>query len=191
MRTNLFLPVTVALALALTGCGTAGSLPTASDRTAQTLGARIDVEEGQLIFNKQIVYSTVDVLGIGAVYREKLAGAGVKTVNALLLSGGKRAERARLAKATGISEKLILKWVNHGDLMRVTGAGPEYARLLERAGVDTVPELAKRRADNMAASLAKANDLGGGKVAVKRLPNEPTTTKWVANAKDFVRLVTY
>ena len=109
----------------------------------------------------------------------------------VLLAAGKRSDRARLAKATGISEKLILTWVNHGDLMRVTGAGPEYARLLERAGVDTVPELAKRRADNLAASFAKANDLGGGKVAVKRLPDETSTTKWIANAKNFVRMVTY
>lgn len=191
MQTNLFLPVTVALALTLTGCGTSGSLPTAGDRPAQALAAKADIEEGQIRFDKQIVYNTVDVLGIGKVYAEKLAKADIKQVNALLLAAGKRSDRARLAKATGISEKLILTWVNHGDLMRVTGAGPEYARLLERAGVDTVPELAKRRADNLAASFAKANDLGGGKVAVKRLPDETSTTKWIANAKNFVRMVTY
>jgi predicted flap endonuclease-1-like 5' DNA nuclease len=191
MKTNLFLPVTVALALTLTGCGTAASLPTAGDRPTTALAAQAAVEDGQIRFDKQIVYSTVDVLGIGKVYAEKLAAVGIKNVNALLVAAGKRSERAKLAKATGISEKLILTWVNHGDLMRVTGAGPEYARLLERAGVDTVPELAKRRAENLAASLVKANDLGGGKVAVKRMPGQATTTQWIGNAQNFARMVTY
>ena len=190
MRTT-FLPIAVALALSLTGCGTALAPTATAERGAASLAARAEVEEGKVIFNKQIVYSTVEILGIGETYQAKLAKAGVKTVNSLLLSGGKRSDRARLAKETGISEKLILTWVNHGDLMRVTGAGPEYARLLERAGVDTVPELAKRVPAHLAASFVKANDLGGGKVATHRLPDETSTAKWVANAKTFVRLVSY
>jgi predicted flap endonuclease-1-like 5' DNA nuclease len=189
MRTT-FLPVCVALALSLTACGTTPA-PTTPERAASALAARAHADEGQVGFNKQITYNTVDILGIGAVYQTKLANAGIKTVNALLLAGGKRSDRARLSKATGISDKLLLTWINHGDLMRVTGAGPEYARLLERAGVDTVPELAKRQSANLAAALAKANDLGGGKVATHRVPDETTTTKWVTNAKTFVRLVSY
>jgi predicted flap endonuclease-1-like 5' DNA nuclease len=191
MRSVNSLSAAIALSLLLAGCGSTGMTP-ASAPASQTLAARaVAVEEGQLIFDKQIVYSTVDILGIGAVYHDKLAAQGVKTVNELLLSGGKRSDRDRLAKQTGISEKLLLTWINHGDLMRVTGAGPEYARLLELAGVDTTPELAKRVPANLVAALAKANDLGGGKVATHRLPNVATTTKWVENAKQFVKLVSY
>ena len=36
--------------------------------------------------------------------------------------------------------------------------GGEYAELLEAAGVDTVPELAKRKADNLAAKMAEVNE---------------------------------
>ena len=75
--------------------------------------------------------------------------------------------------------------------MRVTGCGPEYARLLELAGVDTVMELSKRNSIHLVDHLAEANDLGGGKKAVHRLPNVVTTTQWVDNAQKFVRLVKY
>ena len=52
--------------------------------------------------------------------------------------------RKEIAEATGISDKLILRWVNMADLYRIKGVGQEYAELLGAAGVDTVPELAKR-----------------------------------------------
>ena len=46
---------------------------------------------------------------------------------------------ARLAKQTGISESVILKWVNMADLFRVKGIGKQYSELLEKAGVAGVP----------------------------------------------------
>ena len=55
--------------------------------------------------------------------------------------------RAELAEKTGISEKLILKWPNHADPVRIKGIAGEYAELLEAAGVDTVPELAMRKVE--------------------------------------------
>jgi hypothetical protein len=39
-----------------------------------------------------------------------------------------------------------LTWVNHADLYRIKGVAGQYAELLEVAGVDTVPELARRSA---------------------------------------------
>ena len=44
---------------------------------------------------------------------------------------------------------MILEWVNHVDLFRIKGVGEEYSDLLEEAGVDTVVELAQRKADNL------------------------------------------
>ena len=57
--------------------------------------------------------------------------------------------RQELAASSGASTKLILEWVNHIDLERIKGIGWEYADLLEAAGVDTMPELAQRNADNL------------------------------------------
>ena len=85
-------------------------------------------------------YKIVDVEGIGAVYAEKLIAAGIKSTDALLEKCAKPAGRKELAEATGISPKLILTWANHTDLMRINGVGPQFAELLEAAGVDTVKE---------------------------------------------------
>ncbi len=84
----------------------------------------------------------VDIEGIGEVYAQKLKAAGVRSTDALLKKGASAKGRQELAEKSGISEKMILEWVNHVDLFRIRGVGSEYADLLEEAGVDTVPELA-------------------------------------------------
>ena len=66
----------------------------------------------------------------------------------LLKRGGTAKGRKELAEKTGISESVILKWVNMADLFRVKGIGKQYAGLLEKAGVDTVKELRTRRASS-------------------------------------------
>jgi predicted flap endonuclease-1-like 5' DNA nuclease len=95
--------------------------------------------------------------GIGDAYAEKLKGAGVGSVEALLEKGATAKGRKELVQASGISDTLILKWVNRADLFRVKGLGEEYTDLLEKAGVDTVPELAQRKAENLARKLAEVN----------------------------------
>jgi predicted flap endonuclease-1-like 5' DNA nuclease len=84
------------------------------------------------------------VEGIGEVYAQKLREATIATTQALLERGASPQGRKEIAEKTGISEKLILEWVNHVDLFRIKGVGEEYSDLLEEAGVDTVPELAQR-----------------------------------------------
>lgn len=187
---HLVLSLVTLSAVAVTGCGinpTGAAKPT---RPAGFAAASL-VEEGAIVFDKDLVYSTVEILGVGATFQKALQGAGIKTVKQLLLAGGTPTQRKHLAEDTGVSPKLLLTWINQADLMRVTGCGPEYARLLERAGVDTVLELGKRNSIKLVESLRAANDLGGGKKAVKRLPDVVTTTKWVDNAANFARLVSY
>src|SRR5512137_2168157 len=91
----------------------------------------------------------IDVEGIGKKYASTLIKAGVKSTDALLKAGATPKGRKELAEKTGLSDALILKWVNHVDLYRIKGVGSEYSELLEAAGVDTVPELAQRKADNL------------------------------------------
>ena len=84
----------------------------------------------------------VDIEGVGETYEQKLQHAGVATQEALLEMGATPKGRKDLAEKSGVTEKLILGWVNRVDLARIKGIGEEYADLLEAAGVDTVPELA-------------------------------------------------
>lgn len=184
------LTTALALTLAFTAAG-CGRSPLANGVAPQGVAAASSATVGSLPASRALIYNTIAVLGIGAVSEAAFAQVGIKTVAQLLDQGGTRTQRAQLAKATGLSEKNILTWVNHADLMRITGCGPEYSRLMERAGVDSVVELSRRDPSNLAKALANANDLGGGKLAVKRLPDVATTIKWVANAKTYDRMVSH
>jgi len=129
-----------------------------------------------------------DVEGIGPAYGKKLVAAGVTTTGALLTAGAAKAGRQKLASDTGITEALILEWVNHVDLMRVKGVGSEYSDLLEAAGVDSVPELAQRNAANLTQAMA---DVNAAKKLVRQLPSEKAVAGWVAQAKGLERVVTH
>jgi predicted flap endonuclease-1-like 5' DNA nuclease len=126
--------------------------------------------------------------GIGDVYGQKLQEAGILTVDDLLKAGAVPQGRNELAEKTGISSKLILEWVNHADLFRIKGVGEEYSDLLEEAGVDTVPELAQRNAENLYAKLVETNE---EKKLVRRLPTQAQVSDWVAQAKDLPRVINY
>jgi predicted flap endonuclease-1-like 5' DNA nuclease len=61
--------------------------------------------------------------GIGGIYEAKLQEAGIKSIEALLKACATKKGRTELAEKTQISEKLILKWANHSDLIRIKGIG--------------------------------------------------------------------
>lgn len=129
-----------------------------------------------------------EIEGIGPKYAKKLAVAGIKTVDDLLNAGATRKGRKQLAEKTGISEKLILEWVNLADLFRIIGVASEYSDLLEEAGVDTVAELARRDPENLHAKILEVN-------AAKKLVRQPPTLdqvkNWVKQAKSLPRKVEY
>lgn len=133
-------------------------------------------------------YDLGEIEGVGPAYAEKLGAQGLKTTDDLLAAGASPKGREDLAAATGISGKLILRWVNMADFFRVKGIGEEYSDLLEAAGVDTVPELAQRRADNLTPKLAEVN---AQKQLVRRLPTESQVAGWIEAAKGLPRVVTY
>jgi len=126
--------------------------------------------------------------GIGPVYAERLRAAGIGTVEALLRAGATPEGRKELAERTRIGDEYILDWVNRADLMRVRGVGEEYSDLLEKAGVDTVIEMAQRNPDHLYKKLLQVN---AEKRLVRRLPNRGMVTRWVEHAKVLPRVVSY
>ena len=129
-----------------------------------------------------------EIEGIGATYAEKLTTRKISTTEALLETAATPKGRTQLAKDTGISEKMILRWTNMADLFRIKGVGEEYADLLEAAGVDTVPELAQRNAENLHAKMTEVNET---KKLVRQVPSAETVTKWVTQAKELPKVITY
>ncbi len=130
----------------------------------------------------------VDVEGIGTKYADKLIKAGVSSTNALLKAGATPKGRKGLAEKSGIGEALILQWVNHVDLYRIKGVGSEYSDLLEAAGVDTIPELAQRKAANLIQKIVAVNK---EKKLVRKLPVESQVADWIEQAKKLPRILTY
>lgn len=129
-----------------------------------------------------------EIEGIGAIYADKLEAVGVRTEENLLSIGASAKGRADLAEKSGISEKLILNWVNRADLARIKGVAGQYADLLEESGVDSVPELAQRNAANLHAKMEEVNS---AKNLVNRAPSLSEVESWVEQAKGLDRIVTH
>ena len=126
-------------------------------------------------------YKIIDIEGVGDVYAEKLIAAGINKASELLEKCAAPKGRKELAEATGISEKLILKWANHTDLYRINGVGPQFAELLEAAGVDTVKEFRHRVAENLQPKLAEVNEQ---KNICNRVPAVSEVQKMIDQAKE-------
>lgn len=133
-------------------------------------------------------YPIHEIQGIGPNYAGKLLGIGINTVAKLLEDGSTRTGRMRLSETTGIPEPLLLKWVNHADLMRINGVGDQFAELLEAAGVDTVKELRNRIPENLHAKVTALNYL---KNLSGRIPTLTEISGMISQAKDLEPAISY
>jgi predicted flap endonuclease-1-like 5' DNA nuclease len=130
----------------------------------------------------------IKIEGIGEAYVGKLSAAGVNSVGDLLKLGSTPGGRKDLEAKTGIRHDLLLEWINHADLFRITGIGEEFSDLLEEAGVDTVAELAQRNPGNLYVALVEKNQ---EKKLVRRMPSKEQVTAWVEQAKALPRVISY
>lgn len=126
--------------------------------------------------------------GIGPAYAAKLREAGIRSTDALLSTAGNKRGRKALAERTGLAETSLLEWVNRADLMRVRGIGEEYSDLLEHAGVDTVRELSRRRADNL---HQRCLEVSVERNLVRRPPSASMIRRWIDLAKTMEPAVTH
>ena len=133
-------------------------------------------------------YKINDIEGIGDVYAQKLQAAGINKSSELLEKCAAPKGRKELAEATGISEKLILKWTNHTDLYRINGVGPQFAELLEAAGVDTVKDFRHRVAENLQPKLEEVN---AAKHICGRVPVVSEIQKMIDQAKELEPKMSY
>ncbi|HHW80828.1 MAG TPA: DUF4332 domain-containing protein [Bacteroidales bacterium] len=129
-----------------------------------------------------------EIEGIGPVYQEKLAAAGVKTVEGLLEAGASKAGRKKIANESGLDESRILVWVNMADLFRINGVASQFAELLKAAGVDTVKELRNRNAENLHAKLVEVQE---EKKITRSVPALSQVEDFIEQAKKLEPMVTY
>lgn len=134
-------------------------------------------------------YRIIDIEGIGKTYADKLQQVGVRSTSDLLFKAVTPEDRKRLARSAKISPKRILRWTNLADLMRLKGIGREYSELLEKVGVDTVPELAQRNSKHLH-KVIEEFDISKTRL-VRRKPSCGEIESWVEQAKTSMRILTY
>ncbi len=132
--------------------------------------------------------ASITAVGLPTREATRLRKNGVRTTDALLRVAATKTGRRSLAGKTKLAERDVLGWVNRADLMRVKGIGPEYADLLEVAGVDTVKELRTRNPQNL---LEAMTELNARKRLVRRLPTSGMVDDWIEAAKDLDPMVKY
>lgn len=135
-----------------------------------------------------MTYGIEEIQGIGPAYREKLGTANIKTTEALLTECASKSGRVKIAEASGVSETMLLDWVNMADMMRINGVGGQFSELLKATGVDTVKELRTRNPENLTAAMEKMN---AEKNLAKTTPSLTQVTKWIEEAKTMEPMVTH
>jgi len=121
----------------------------------------------------------IDIEGIGVKYARILGRVGLKTVEDLLPLTNKN--KKEISTKTKISAKMIDKWQEHADLMRIIGIGPEYSDALNQTGVDSVKELAKRTPQS---TLDKLIEFDKKKPdVIRKIPELVDIKDWIAQAK--------
>ncbi|HEY8387554.1 MAG TPA: DUF4332 domain-containing protein [Parasegetibacter sp.] len=125
-------------------------------------------------------YNVEEIEGIGSAYAERLLKVGIKTTGDLLKQGLTKKGREMIAARTEIPESLVLTWVNHADLMRIKGVGGQFAELLQAAGVLSVRDFAKRKADDLHNRLMEVNSEFG---LTGRVPSAESLQEMIQQAK--------
>ena len=132
------------------------------------------------------IEDVIEIEGIGEEYAEDLKRVGIKTTEDLRLSS-----LVEIAEATGISPKLLYKWICMADLFRVKRAAEEYTNLLFEMEIETVKELSKKKADDLHADVTKFADemeeKPGWHGDVNKAPSKDDVKKWIDSAKALVK----
>lgn len=144
---------------------------------AETFGRGVSATMG----HPMLPLSEID--GIGPVYAEKLAKAGVFSVRALLDQARSEESRLRLSSQTGLGMGQLESWVAKADLTRIDGIGDDYLSLLHSIGIGTFEALAAGDPAQMRAEAAEVND---ERHLVDAVPGEGTFAKWSQTAGGYV-----
>jgi predicted flap endonuclease-1-like 5' DNA nuclease len=129
-----------------------------------------------------------DLKGATANLVAKLKEKGVTNTDHLLNAASTPIGRKELAAHCGCDAREILELANRADLSRVKGVAGVYSDLLEKAGVDTVKELATRKPENLHSKMVETNKAEG---LTKQSPSAAQVEAWVQQAKALPKMIAY
>src|SRR5262249_29265055 len=129
-----------------------------------------------------------EIDGVDSAAAAKLKAVGIRTSDKLLDAAKSLQGRKMLSGKTGIDERDLLRLANKIDRMRSEGIGPEYAELVQPAGVATVRVLTSRNPRRLAERMREINRK---RKLVRVLPSESTVGRWIERAKKLPLKITY
>ncbi len=129
--------------------------------------------------NKTAKMNVIDIEGIGETYAKKLTKAGVVKLEDLMTLT--KAKIKELSVKTKISAKMIDKWQEHANLMKIDGIGPEYSDALNQIGIDSVKELAKRAPQGTLDKIVEFDKSRPN--VIRKIPKLEDVKSWIAQAK--------
>jgi predicted flap endonuclease-1-like 5' DNA nuclease len=122
-----------------------------------------------------------DIHGLGEYLAEKLRKNGIRTPKALLTRGSTRAGIREISESCGIQEERLVSFVSQADLMRISGIGTDYAKMLMAVGVLSAKDLARQDAGHLADAIL---ELGLAVGTLQAVPPESRIADWVDQARE-------
>lgn len=123
-----------------------------------------------------------DIIGLDAKHAELLGKAGIKNVEDLLPLS--RYQIQQLARAIGVTVNQLDTWQEHADLMRITEITPQYANALNKIGIDSIKEFARRSPKSTIEKLKQLKN--GNPKIIAKLPTLKDVENWIKAAKSLV-----
>lgn len=150
----------------------------------------MEVDEPEAVPEEQ-VESQPDIeqiTGISPAYAQKLQDIGINTPQELLERGSSASGRAEIADKTGISQSMLLDWVNHSELYRIDGIRPEDVEALKALGITTVVKLATQDPMQLHTKLVEA-------LSKEEQSSQPPSAEqvqgWIEQANKLPNVVAY
>jgi len=94
--------------------------------------------------------------------------------------------KAELSVDSDLEELINFPLMVADNLKNINGIGNKYSKLLENAGVNTIPELSKESAEKLYSKLIKVNE---DKEITERNPSIQTLINWINKSNDQMREV--
>jgi len=120
-----------------------------------------------------------DAYWIDPQYQAELPKIGISTLEDLKSKTKDKKETDELALRLLIPKELLIQWVEQAHLVQLKGLGIENLRLLQRAGINSVPDLAKQDPEKLYEKIER--DVPG------KSPRRSKIRIWVREARRRVR----
>lgn len=122
--------------------------------------------------------------GIGRAMRDKLAAAGIDTIEAFLSHIEGSADGAEaLAQAVDVPLQNVQEWHAHAKLWRLSQMNAKYFQLLNAVKIHSAHTLVQYTADELFHFLTVSNEAGERKFEV---PSKSLVKKWLSEAASMV-----